>query len=164
MLVILVALLMNHLQVITKETKIIWAEIKKKHFMTISFIQIIKLGCPFTFTVYVLRCCLALAHYFWYSYVLNVLKKGRKTFLCGLCNDSQMARCQFMVSGCLTWLILPIWKIFLIAAQERRQMKLTRQCRPAWQWIWSWLCWCHWWKQPQPNHNLSCWLSLSLRR
>lgn len=39
--------------------------------MTNSFIQIIKLGCQFTFTVYVLCCCLALAHYFWYFYILN---------------------------------------------------------------------------------------------
>lgn len=157
----------NHLRVITKETKR-----KQQHFMTISFIQIIKLGRQFTFAVYVVCRCLALLNCFWRFYILNVwdegkkVKKGRKTFLCGLCNDSKVALCQFTVLRCqsLKRLMLPIWKILLTAAKQRQQMKLTRQCQPAWLWIWSWLCWCRWWKQLQPNHNLSCWLFLSLPR
>lgn len=100
--------------------------------MTISFIQILKLGCRFTFTICVLRCCLALACYFWYFYILNVSwggktwKKGRKTFLWGLCNDSEVARRQFTVSWCqsLKWWYFPHEKYYWLQLKKHSRINL----------------------------------------
>lgn len=89
----------NHLHAITKATNGGAAT-----FTTISFIQITKLQFHFTFA-----CMLHVPVLHWgifpvlYPECLTRGGKGRKTFLCGLDNESTVALCQVTVWGARVW-------------------------------------------------------------
>lgn len=89
--------------------------------MTISFILIIKLGCQFTFTVYVLCCCLAHWHITsdiltsWMSELVEKRGEGKHFFVACV----TIVMWHFASLWFLDAWILPTWRTVLIAAKER---------------------------------------------